>query len=112
MAKKPSDLETDVPKLAQAARTVIDSGRAAANQLPSAFDGARDMVGSASAAIDDFSDLGVVAATAMSAGVTLGLFLAGAPRLILALACLPMIITARSALQRGVGPAQLVAPRG
>lgn len=112
MAKKPSDLESDVPALDQATRAVVGSGRVVADHLPGALDGARGMMASASAAIDDLSDQGVVAAMAVSAGVTLGLFLGGAPRLILALACLPLAITARSALQRGVGPARLVTPRG
>ena len=115
MAKKPhSDLESDVPmreQLDQATRAVMDGGRAVASQLPSAVDGARDAVGLASAAIDDLSDQGVIAAMALSGGVMLGLFLAGAPRLILALAFLPTAITVRSAMQRGVGPARLVTPR-
>jgi len=116
MAKHPqSELESDVPireQFEQATRAVVEGGRAVASQLPGALDGAREMVGSASAAVDDLSDQGVVAAMALSAGVTIGLFLAGAPRLILALACLPTLIAVRSALQRGVGPAQLVTPRG
>lgn len=114
MAKSHSELETDVPlreHLDQATRAVMDGGRAVASQLPGAVDGARDAVGSATAAIDDLSDQGVIAATALSAGVMLGLFLAGAPRLILALAVLPTAITARSAMQRGVKPARLVKPR-
>jgi hypothetical protein len=116
MAKHPqSEPASDVPmreQFEQATLTVVEGGRAVASQVPAALDGARDMVGSASAAVDDLSDQGVVAAMALSAGVTLGLFLAGAPRVILALACLPTLITVRSVLQRGVGPGQLVTPRG
>jgi hypothetical protein len=109
------DVLTDSPmreQLDHATRAVMDGGRAVASQLPGAIEGARGAVGSASAAIDDLSDQGVVAAMALSAGVTIGLFLAGAPRLILALACLPTAIAVRSAMQRGVGPVQLVTPRG
>ena len=116
MAQKlESDLESDSTmrgQFDQATRAVIDGGRAVASQVPGAIDSARDAVSSASAAIDDLSDQGVIAAMALSAGVTVGLFLAGAPRLILALACLPTAITVRSAMQRGVLPAQLVKPRG
>ena len=115
MAKKlPSDLEADVPMrehLDQAARAVMDGGRAIASELPGAVDGARDAVGSASAAVDHLSDQGVIAAMGLSAGVLIGLFLAGAPRFILALAFLPTAITVRSAMVRGVGPARLVTPR-
>ena len=115
MAKKPhSDLEAGVPMmehLDQASRAVMDGGRAVASQLPGAVDGARDAVGSASAAVDDLSDQGVIAAMALSAGVLLGLFLAGAPRVILALALLPTAITVRSAMQRGVALGRLVTPR-
>ena len=114
MAQPHSDLASDVPmkdRFDQATRAVMDGGRAVASQVPSAIDSARDAVGSASAAVDYLSDQGVIAAMALSGGVMLGLFLAGAPRLILALALLPTAITARSAMQRGVEPGLLVKPR-
>jgi hypothetical protein len=91
-----------------AAASLMERGRAVADQLPDAVDGARGMIEAAQGQIDDLSDQGVIAAVAFSAGVTVGLFLAGAPRLILALALLPTAITVRSAVQRGVRPSRLV----
>jgi len=114
MAQRQSDLEHDEPmreRLDRATRAVTDGGRAVASQVPSALDGARDALGSASAVVDDLSDQGLTAAMALSGGVVLGLFLAGAPRAILALALLPAAITVRSAIQRGVGPIGLVPPK-
>ena len=70
------------------------------------------MIEAASGQLDDLSDQGVVAALGLSAGVTIGLFLAGAPRLILALALIPAAIIIRAAMQRDVGPSRLVKLRG
>lgn len=90
------------------AASLMERGRAVAEQLPDAVDGARGMIEAAKGQVDELSDQGVIAAVAFSAGVTIGLFLAGAPRLILALALLPTAITLRSAMQRGVRPGRLV----
>jgi hypothetical protein len=95
-----------------AAQSLLERGRAVADQLPGAVDGARDMVEAASSQLDDFSDQGVIAALGLSAGVTIGLFLAGAPRVILGLALIPVAITVRAAMQRGVSPSRLVKGRG
>ena len=91
-----------------AAASLMERGRAVADQLPEAVDGARGMIEEAQGQIDDLSDQGVIAAVAFSAGVTVGLFLAGAPRLILALALLPTAITVRLQVQRGVGISRLL----
>jgi hypothetical protein len=90
------------------AGSLLDRGRAVAEQLPNAVDGAWGVIAAAHGQVDDLSDQGVITAVAFSAGDTMGLILAGAPRLILALALIPTAITARSAILRGVRPARLV----
>jgi hypothetical protein len=52
--------------------------------------------------------MGVVAALGFALGLSSGLWLAGAPRVILALSAVPAALTLRSALTRGVRPAGLV----
>jgi hypothetical protein len=96
----------------EAAQSLMERGRAVANQLPEAVDGARGMIEAASSQMDGLSDQGVIAAVALSAGVAIGLFLGGAPRPILVLALLPTAITARSAMQRGVRASRLISPAG
>jgi len=90
------------------AQTLMDRGRAVADQLPDVVDSAREMVGAAQGQVDDLSDQGVLAAAAFSAGIAVGLLLAGAPRIILALALMPTALTVRSAMQRGIRPSGLV----
>ena len=92
--------------------SLIDQGRAVADQIPGAVDDARAALNAAQDQLNDqldgLSDRGVIAAAGFTAGVTAGLFLAGAPRLILALSVLPVAITVRSALNRGVRLSRLV----
>jgi len=59
-------------------------------------------------AVVDRVDMGVVAALGFALGVSSGLVLAGAPRVILALSAVPVALTLRSAMTRGVRPARLV----
>ncbi len=84
-----------------ALHSVIDQGRTVAEQLPS-VDDAKAAFNAAQDQLDGLSDRGVIAAVGFSAGVTTGLFLAGAPRLILALSVIPFALTLRSAMGRGI----------
>lgn len=95
-----------------AMQSLMERGQAVTNQLPEAVDGVSGVIEAATAQLDDLSDQGVVAAVALAAGVLIGLWLAGAPRPILALALLPIGITGRAALQRGVRPSRLIARDG
>ncbi len=82
-------------------KTLIERGRAAADHLPDAVDAAQSQ-------LDLLSDRGVIGAVGFSIGVTTGLFLAGAPRPILAVSLVPLAITVRAALTRGVRFSRLV----
>ncbi len=95
-----------------ATQSLRERGQAVAIQLPEAVDGVSGLIEAATAQLDDLSDQGVVAAVALAAGVMIGLLLAGTPRPILALALLPIAITGRAALQRGVRPSRLIARAG
>ena len=100
--------DVDEAEPGREAPTLAERGRAVADQLPAMVEGAGGFIEAAAAQMDDLSDQGVIAAVALSAGVTIGLFLAGAPRAILALALLPLAITARAAMQRGVRVSRLI----
>ncbi len=89
------------------AQTVVKDGRDLASQLPEVASGARDVLSATQRGLDHLSDGGIVAAMAVSTGFAAGLLVAGAPRLVLALALIPMGIVSRSLLTRGVGPASL-----
>ena len=65
-------------------------------------------MGDAQDHVNQLSDMGVVAALGFALGVSSGLVLAGAPRVILALSAVPVALTLRSAMTRGVRPARLV----
>ena len=92
----------------QASRSLAERGRAVMDQAPAVMDGVGAVLGTASSQVDDLSDQGVLTALALSSGVLLGLFLAGAPRPILALGLLPIAITARAAMHRGVRVSRLL----
>ena len=92
-----------------AAQALLDGGRTVAGQLPQAVEGARGVIQAGRDRADRLSDQGVVAAVAFSLGVTLGLALAGAPRVILALALVPAVITVQSASDRGLRPSLVLA---
>src|ERR1019366_10671846 len=78
-----------------ATQSLLERGRSVPDQIPEAVDGARGMIEAASGQLDDLSDQGVIAALGLSAGVTIGLFLARAHRMILALAQIPAAIIIR-----------------
>ena len=99
-------------RLDDATPSLLERGRLVAGQLPSAVHDARGMIAAASGQLDDLLDQDEIAAVGLSAGVTIGLFLGGAPRVILALALIPATITVRAAMERGVGPSRLVKPSG
>lgn len=82
-------------------KTLIERSRAAADHLPDAVDAAQGQ-------LDLLSDKGVIGAVGFSIGVTTGLFLAGAPRPILALSMVPLAITVRAAMTRGVRLSRLM----
>jgi hypothetical protein len=92
----------------EATHSLAERGRAVADQIPGIVESASGVMEVASSQMDDLSDQGVIAAVALSSGVMIGLFLAGAPRPILALGLLPIAITARAAMQRGVRVSRLV----
>ncbi len=89
-------------------KSLLDRGRSVADHLPDAVGDARSALDAAQGQLDLLSDRGVIAAVGFSAGVTTGLFLAGAPRLILAVSIVPLAVTVRSALTRGVRLSRLV----
>ncbi len=89
-------------------RSLLDRGRSVADHLPVAVDDARSALGAAQDQFDQLSDRGVIAAVGFTAGITTGLFLAGASRLTLAASALPLAFTLRSALTRGVRLSRLV----
>lgn len=88
--------------------SLVDHGRSVAGHLPDAIDEARSALGAAQGQMDLLSDRGVIAALGFTLGLTSGLFLAGAPRLVLAASAIPLAITVRSALTRGVRLSRLV----
>lgn len=113
MAKNRSDEidGDDVPNgtdSSTVAETLVDRGRAVVDRVPAVADSAREALADAQGQINQLSDLGVVAALGFALGVSSGLLLAGAPRLILALSAVPVALTLRSAMTRGVRPARLV----
>ena len=82
--------------------------RAVADRVPGVADSAREALADAQDQVNQLSDMGVVAALGFALGVSSGLLLAGAPRVILALSAVPVALTLRSAMTRGVRPARLM----
>lgn len=107
-----SQLEPIATSVDGGVHSLLDQGRAVADQIPGAVDEARAALNAAqeqlNGQLDGLSDRGVIAAAGFAAGVTAGLFLAGAPRVVLAVSVLPLAITVRSALNRGVRLSRLV----
>ena len=89
-------------------KALLDRGRSVADQLPDVVDDARAALDAAQVQLDLLSDRGVIAAVGFAAGIATGLFLAGAPRFILAVSMIPLAVTTRSALTRGVRLSPLV----
>jgi hypothetical protein len=89
-------------------KALLERGRSVADHVPDAIEEARSAVGAAQSQLDLLSDRGVIAAVGFSAGMTSGLLLAGAPRPVLAISLLPLALTVRAALTRGVRLSRLV----
>ncbi len=90
------------------ADSLVERGRAALAGVPGGADRARQAVSDAQGQLNGLSDVGVVAAAGFALGVTCGLFLAGAPRLILAISAIPVALTLQSTMARGLRPVRLV----
>ncbi|HEY7937903.1 MAG TPA: hypothetical protein VID26_12345 [Candidatus Limnocylindrales bacterium] len=103
-----ADLSESSSDVDEGFRTVLERGRSVADHLPDAVAEARSALDAAQGQLDLLSDRGVIAAVGYCAGITTGLFLAGAPRAILAISVVPLAVTVRSALTRGVRLSRLV----
>ena len=105
-----ADQTTVEHRVSTFARTLVQDGRnladRLANQLPEAASGGRDVLTFTQR--DHLSDGGIVAAMALSTGFAAGLIVAGAPRLVLAMAIVPMGLVARSLVSRGISPSGLL----
>lgn len=100
-------VDSDVPDVGAIADSLVERGRAALDGVPAAADRARQALTGAQGQINGLSDVGVVAAAGFALGVTCGLFLGGAPRLILAISGIPVALTLQSAMSRGLRPVRL-----
>jgi hypothetical protein len=109
---RPDEIDVDdVPDgtaMGDVADTLVARGRAVVDRVPAVADSAREALADAQDHVNQLSDMGVVAALGFALGVSSGLVLAGAPRVILALSAVPVALTLRSAMTRGVRPARLV----
>ena len=107
-----ADQTTVEDRVSTFARTLVQDGRnladRLANQLPEAASGGRDVLTLTQRGVDHLSDGGIVAAMALSTGFAAGLIVAGAPRLVLAMAVVPMGLVARSLVSRGISPSGLL----
>ena len=97
--------EADMGALAD---TLVDRGRSVLDQFPAVADSARDVLSGARDQVNGLSDMGIIAASGFALGVSSGLLLAGAPRVILILSMIPAGFTLWSAFARGVRPAVLI----
>jgi hypothetical protein len=109
---KPHEIDgDDAPGGADAgdlADTLVERGRAVLDQVPNVAAGAREALADAQEQVDGLSDLGIVAASGFALGVSTGLLLAGAPRIVVGLSTVLVLVTVRSAMRRGVRPNRLV----
>ena len=104
-------IEADAPGGAAAsalADTLVERGRAVLDQVPNVAAGAREALADAQEQVNGLSDLGIVAASGFALGVSTGLLLAGAPRVVVGLSTVLVFLTFRSAMGRGVRPNRLV----
>ncbi len=90
------------------ADTLVDRGRAVLDRVPDVADSTYDALAGAQDQVNRLSDMGIIAASGFALGVTSGLLLAGAPRVILILSMIPVGLTLRSAFARGMRPARLI----
>ena len=88
--------------------TLVERGRAVLDQVPNVAAGARDALADAQEQVNGLSDMGIVAASGFAFGVSTGLLLAGAPRIVVGLSTVLVFLTVRSAMERGVRPNKLV----
>ncbi len=101
----------DVPAeggAAALADTLVERGRAALGEVPNVAASAREAFADAQEQVNGLSDLGIVAASGFALGVSTGLLLAGAPRIVVGLSTILVVLTFRSAMGRGVRPDKLV----
>lgn len=101
----------DVPDgttMGEVADAFVTGGRAVVDRVPAVADSAREALAGAQDHVNQLSDMGVVGALGFALGVSSGLLLAGAPRVILALSALPVALTLRSVMTHGVRPARLL----
>lgn len=109
---KPHEIDADdAPGWADAADladTLVERGRAVLDQVPNVAVGARGALADAQEQVNGMSDLSIVAASGFALGVSTGLLLAGAPRIVVGLSTVLVFVTFRSAMGRGVRPTRLV----
>ncbi len=82
-------------------QALVARGRSIGERLPGAVDGVCATMDAASDQLEQLSDASVRSVFGLSGGVTSGLFLAGAPRVILGIALIPVAVIGRAAMQRG-----------
>lgn len=99
---------TDGNPVSDVADAFVAGGRAVVDRVPAVAESARGALAGAQDQVNQLSDMGIVAALGFALGVSSGLLLAGAPRVILALSAVPVALTLRSAMTRGVRPGFLV----
>lgn len=109
MAKSPvQEKDADeAPGAADAAAfadMLVERGRAVIDHVPDVAAGAREALAAAHEQVNGLSDLGVVAAFGFALGVTTGLLLSGAPRVVVGLSAVLVVLTFRSGMARGVRP--------
>ena len=113
MAKSPvrEKVAGEAPSAADAAAfadALVERSRAVLDHVPDVADGAREAFAAAQEQVNGLSDLGVVAASGFALGVSTGLLLSGAPRVVVVLSTVLVVLTFRSALARGVRPGRLL----
>ncbi|MEO8468673.1 MAG: hypothetical protein ABI573_03280 [Chloroflexota bacterium] len=108
MADGPTDAGESNAKLSDAIARLVDRSGAVLDRAPDVAGGARGALASAQAEVEQLSDMGVATVAAYSLGVTCGLLLAGAPRIILVLSAIPGAMAVRVAFNRGMRPAVLL----
>lgn len=102
------DTSLDGNAIGEVADAIVARGRAVVDRVPAVADGAREAFAGAQTQVNQLSDMGLVGALGFAMGLSSGLFVAGAPRLLLALSAVPVALTLRAALARGVGPDRLL----
>ncbi len=103
-----TDAELDGKGIIDVAEAIVARGRAVAERVPAVAGGARGALAEAQGQVNQLSDAGLIGAVGFTVGLTSGLFVAGAPRILLALSAVPVAITVRAAIARGVGPDRLM----